>query len=78
MGFPAGRKFVCIFIVHSYTSTPIIKFVRLEQCSHIADFFQRDGALLEQGQIIFGDISKHSLRKFDKFFGNMTFGILDC
>ena len=26
------------------------------QCSHLADFFQRIGDLLEQGQIIFGNI----------------------
>ena len=36
------------------TSTP-------KQCSHLADFFQRIGDLLEQGQIIFGNIGSIAL-----------------
>ena len=43
------------------------------QCSHLADFFQQIGDLLEQGQIIFGNIVNKALEnstnlwKYDKY-----------
>ena len=52
---------VAMWFVINVVGYIIVDIYQYGQCSHYADFFQRIGDLLEQGQIIFGNIVNKAL-----------------